>query len=392
MTESPPGIRTHDTWPIPMKILILEDDRPLADLLETIVAGLFPSASISVLDNVSVATEQWLKQGADLILLDWNLPDGSGLDLVKTVRKEDDSTPLIMISGRSDRDSVVAAAHYGINGYITKPFSVELVRQRLAVLISPEAIARDAEPDLDRLLEASVDAVIQLPTSIDTASVLELMARKQALSPVELVELWSSEVALVTRILDVANSASFQKSGQPVGNIRSAIGTIGVDMALQHALALSLDVSSHLQEQRLATKAKSFIEMVEKVASEARQLAGNLRLDPSEFHSAGLLSRIGELAVLKVMQQYVDGGGTLTDEQIESGLKTWAQAYGNRLKVQWRLPIQLRNLVGAVHMLTRDTTSESALVMRTAALRARGEQSSPECQRLERRLGLDHDE
>lgn len=375
-----------------MKILILEDDRPLADLLETIVAGLFPSASISVLDNVSVATEQWLKQGADLILLDWNLPDGSGLDLVKTVRKEDDSTPLIMISGRSDRDSVVAAAHYGINGYITKPFSVELVRQRLAVLISPEAIARDAEPDLDRLLEASVDAVIQLPTSIDTASVLELMARKQALSPVELVELWSSEVALVTRILDVANSASFQKSGQPVGNIRSAIGTIGVDMALQHALALSLDVSSHLQEQRLATKAKSFIEMVEKVASEARQLAGNLRLDPSEFHSAGLLSRIGELAVLKVMQQYVDGGGTLTDEQIESGLKTWAQAYGNRLKVQWRLPIQLRNLVGAVHMLTRDTTSESALVMRTAALRARGEQSSPECQRLERRLGLDHDE
>lgn len=375
-----------------MKILILEDDRPLADLLETIAAGLFPTASISVVDNVGVATEQWLKQGADLIILDWNLPDGSGLDLVKTVRKEDDDTPLVMISGRSDRDSVVAAAHHGINGYITKPFSVELVRQRLAVLISPETVARDVEPDLDRLLETSVDTVIQLPTSIDTASVLELMARKQALSPVELVELWSSEVALVTRILDVANSASFQKSGEPVGNIRGAIGTIGVDMALQHALALSLDVSGHLQEKRLATRAKGFIEMVEKVASEARQLAGNLRLDPSEFHSAGLLSRIGELAVLKVMQQYVDGGGTLQDEQIESGLKTWAQAYGNRLKVQWRLPIQLRNLVGAVHMLTRDTTSESALVMRTAALRAKGQQSSPECQRLERRLGLNHDE
>lgn len=375
-----------------MKILILEDDRPLADLLETIAAGLFPTASISVVDNVGVATEQWLKQGADLIILDWNLPDGSGLDLVKTVRKEDDDTPLVMISGRADRDSVVAAAHYGINGYITKPFSVELVRQRLAVLISPEKLAQAVEPDLDRLLEASVDTVIQLPTSIDTASVLELMARKQALSPVELVELWSGEVALVTRILDVANSASFQKSGEPVGNIRSAIGTIGVDMALQHALALSLDVSSHLQEERLATRAKGFIEMVEKVASEARQLAGNLRLDPSEFHSAGLLSRIGELAVLKVMQQYVDGGGTLQDEQIESGLKTWAQAYGNRLKVQWRLPIHLRNLVGAVHMLTRDTTSESALVMRTAALRAKGQQSSPECQRLERRLGLNHDE
>jgi len=375
-----------------MKILILEDDRLLADLLETIIAGVYPTASISVTDKLGVATEQWLKHGADLMVIDWNLPDGSGLDLVKTVRKVDEITPLLMVSGRSDRDSVVAAAHYGINGYITKPFSVELVRQKLAVLINPEKIARDVELDLDRLLEASIDMVIQLPTSIDPASVLELMAQKQELSPVRLVELWSGEVALVSRILDVANSASFQRSGEPVGNIRNAIGTIGLDMALQHALAMSLDVSGHLQDKRLAAKAKDFLDMVEDVAREARQLAGDLRLDPSEFHSAGLLSRIGELAVLKVLQQFVDGGGKLVDEQIESALQKWPQAYGNRLKVQWRLPIQLRNLVGAVHMLTRDTTSESALVMRAAALRARGEHSSPECQRLIRRLGLDHDE
>ncbi|WP_417529932.1 response regulator [Marinobacter lipolyticus] len=375
-----------------MKILILEDDRLLADLLETIIAGVYPTASISVTDKLSVATEQWLKHGADLMVIDWNLPDGSGLDLVKTVRKVDEITPLLMVSGRSDRDSVVAAAHYGINGYITKPFSVELVRQKLAVLINPEKIARDVELDLDRLLEASIDMVIQLPTSIDPASVLELMAQKQELSPVRLVELWSGEVALVSRILDVANSASFQRSGEPVGNIRNAIGTIGLDMALQHALAMSLDVSGHLQDKRLAAKARDFLDMVENVAREARQLAGDLRLDPSEFHSAGLLSRIGELAVLKVLQQFVDGGGKLVDEQIESALQKWPQAYGNRLKVQWRLPIQLRNLVGAVHMLTRDTTSESALVMRAAALRARGEHSSPECQRLIRRLGLDRDE
>ncbi|EON92986.1 response regulator receiver protein [Marinobacter lipolyticus SM19] len=375
-----------------MKILILEDDRLLADLLETIIAGVYPTASISVTDKLGVATEQWLKHGADLMVIDWNLPDGSGLDLVKTVRKEDEITPLLMVSGRSDRDSVVAAAHYGINGYITKPFSVELVRQKLAVLINPEKITRDVELDLDRLLEASIDMVIQLPTSIDPASVLELMAQKQDLSPVRLVELWSGEVALVSRILDVANSASFQRSGEPVGNIRNAIGTIGLDMALQHALAMSLDVSGHLQDKRLAAKAKDFLDMVENVAREARQLAGDLRLDPSEFHSAGLLSRIGELAVLKVLQQFVDGGGKLVDEQIETALQKWPQAYGNRLKVQWRLPIQLRNLVGAVHMLTRDTTSESALVMRAAALRARGEQRSPECQRLIRRLGLDHDE
>lgn len=375
-----------------MKILILEDDRLLADLLETIAASLYPAARIVVAGTVGVATEEWLKHGADLVVLDWNLPDGSGLDVVKMVRRDGGDTLLLMVSGRSDRDSVVAAAHYGINGYITKPFSVELVRQRLAALINPEQVAHEVDSNLDRLLEDSVNSVIQLPTAIDTATVLELLARKQALSPLDLLELWSREVALVSRILDVANSASFQKSGEPVSNVRSAIGVIGVDMALQHALAMSLDVSAHLPDKRLSMMAKRYLETVEKVAGEVRQLAGDLRLDRSEFHSAALLSRVGELAVLKVMQQFADGGGTLTDEQIESGLKKWAQAYGNRLKVQWRLPIQLRNLVGAVHVITRDTTSEAALVMRTAALWAQGEHGSLECQRLVRRLGLDPDD
>lgn len=67
----------------------------------------------------------------------------------------------------------------------------------------------------------------------------------------------------------------------------------------------------------------------------------------------------------------------------------WSQEYGNRLKVQWKLPLSLRELIGAVHFLPKDSTREDRLVMRAAALMAAGQESEDECQRLLRRIGLE---
>lgn len=373
-----------------MKALILEDDTLLADLLETVVAGLYPGIDIFVTASVNRALEHWSKYGADLLIIDWNLPDGSGLDVVRAAREKNSETAIVMISGRADRDSVLKAARYGISGYISKPFSVEMVYERLTALVDPADFDGEAQPDLEHLLQTSVESVIQLPSAIDTARVLELMERKQDLSPSQLAERWNGEVALTTRLLDVANSASFQKTGEPVRSLRDAVATMGVDMALRHAMAMSLDICGQLRDTRLASKATGFLETSEKVAQEAVRIALRIGVSQSEVHTAALLSRVGELAVLKVMQQYLDRKGSMSDEQIESGLKVWAQSFGNRLKVQWHLPLQLRELIGAVHFLPRDATSESKLVMRASALIADGQSHSEECLRLLRRLGMDH--
>lgn len=372
-----------------MKVLILEDDTFLSELLEAVVGGLYTAAEIARVETLRDGVERWQREGADLVILDWNLPDGSGLELVKMIRKQQRDTPLVMISGRSDRDSVLTAAHHGINGYISKPFNVEMVRQRLAELLDPDQVTADAEIDLEELLKASVESVIQLPSAIDTASVLEMMEQKQDLSPSKLADLWACEAALNARMLDVANSSSFQKTGEPVRGLRDAIATLGVDMALRYALAMSLDISGHLRDSRLSAKARTYIDLAGKVAEEARRLAASLGEDFSEFSNAAILSRVGELAVLKIMQQFQERGGQLADDDIERGLSNWAQTYGNRLKVQWRLPLQMRDLIGAVHFLPRDVTQESRLVMRTAALRAQGQKDSEECERLMRRIGLE---
>ena len=128
------------------------------------------------------------------------------------------------------------------------------------------------------------------------------------------------------------------------------------------------------------------------MAKEAQRLAIGLKKPPIPFQKAGLLSRLGELAVLKVLNQFLAAGGSLKADEAERVLAEWAQSYGNRLKVQWRLPLGLRELIGAVHFLPNDSTREDRLIMRAAALVAGGQQNSEACRRLLRRLGMDDDD
>ena len=369
-----------------MKTLILEDDDLIAELLETVVAGLYPGVAVTVVPTLTEASQQVVKSRFDLLIADWNLPDGSGLDLVKKVRSSNRDMPVVMVSGRSDRDSVLQAAHYGLNGYITKPFDVRLLRERLEKLLKVE---RAELPTVSELLEKSLEQMIQLPSDVEPQEILELTGRQDELSPAQLAERRREETSLTARLMDVANSSSFRRSGKPVETLRDAIASLGVAMALNQALALSLDVSNKLQHDSLRELARQHHEMALQVAKEAQRLAIRLRKQPVFFQQAGLLSRLGELAVLKVLNQHVAVGGSLSENEAVQALNQWSQPYGNRLKVQWRLPLGLRELIGSVHFIPGDCTREDRLIMRAAAMIAADEQATGECQKLLRRIGLE---
>lgn len=372
-----------------MKALILEDDDLIGELLETVVAGLYPGVSVSVAGTLAEAAQHVQIHQFDLFIADWNLPDGSGLDLVKQIRGSDREVPIVMVSGRSDRESVLNAAHYGIDGYITKPFDVKLLHERLGKLLKVEL---GEAQNLAELLKASLETVIQLPSDVDPAGIVDLISRQDDLSPAQLAERWREEVSLTARLLDVANSSSFRRSGKPVETLRDAIGSLGVPLALNQALALSLDVSNKLQHESLRELARKHHETALQVAKEAQRLAIRLKKQPVLFQKAGLLSRLGELAVLKVLNQYAASGVSLETTEAERVLNEWAQSYGNRLKVQWHLPMGLRDLIGAVHFLPNDNTREDKLIMRAAGMMTAGQQNSEECRRLLRRIGMETEE
>ncbi|MCS5562180.1 MAG: response regulator, partial [Marinobacter nauticus] len=322
----------------------------------------------------------------DLIIADWNLPDGSGLELVRRVRSAKATMPVVIVSARADRDSVLKAAHYGINGYITKPLDVRVLHQRLTELLS-DTPAR--LPAVSSYLADALENITQLPSDLDAAEILDLYRRQEELSASQLAERWRDHPALTLRLLDVANSTSFRRTGEPLDTVRDAISSIGVAMALNQALALSLDVSRNIQHPPLRARADVYYGQALSVAKSAQALALRLKKQPMLFQQAGLLSRLGEMALVKVLDEYVALGGEVEEAAFEALFREWSAPFGNRLKIHWHLPLGLRELIGAVHSLGSDCTREDRLLMRAASLEAAGAKAGEECQRLLRRLGLD---
>lgn len=87
-----------------------------------------------------------------LMITEWDLPAGSGLDLVAQLRGNQESaeTPVLMLTARNSREEVMQAVEAGVDGYVLKPFSPELLRakidQALPARIREEAKEQETQP------------------------------------------------------------------------------------------------------------------------------------------------------------------------------------------------------------------------------------------------------
>jgi len=73
---------------------------------------------------------------SDLVLVDWNMPVMDGFDFVRTVRaeREYDNVPLVMVTTHNDMESVAKALEAGATEFIMKPFTEDVIREKLALV------------------------------------------------------------------------------------------------------------------------------------------------------------------------------------------------------------------------------------------------------------------
>ncbi|HZX56002.1 MAG TPA: response regulator transcription factor [Ilumatobacteraceae bacterium] len=111
-----------------MKLLLVEDDRSIAD---TLVEGL--TAAGHSVTHVATGAGALAEQGYELVLLDLGLPDMDGRDVCRELRRRS-TTPIIMLTARSEEFDRVLGLELGADDYVTKPFSLrELVARIRAV-------------------------------------------------------------------------------------------------------------------------------------------------------------------------------------------------------------------------------------------------------------------
>ena len=115
-----------------MNIMIVEDDAVIASGLEYTLQQ--EGFTVKVVNTVEQALAERKERNYDLYLLDLGLPDGSGYDICKVVKKEED-TPVIFLTAVEDEGNVVMGLDMGADDYITKPFRIrELVSRIKSVL------------------------------------------------------------------------------------------------------------------------------------------------------------------------------------------------------------------------------------------------------------------
>lgn len=110
------------------KILLLEDDTALGTGIR--LALLSPSVQLTLCRTLAQARSAFAQSSFDLLILDINLPDGSGLELLEQVRKTSD-VPVILLTANDMEMDVVTGLESGADDYITKPFSLAILRARV---------------------------------------------------------------------------------------------------------------------------------------------------------------------------------------------------------------------------------------------------------------------
>lgn len=110
------------------KILLLEDDVALGNGIRLALQG--PQVQIVLCRTLAQAQDMIAQGSFDLMILDINLPDGSGLQLLEQVRKRSD-VPVILLTANDMEMDVVTGLESGADDYITKPFSLAILRARV---------------------------------------------------------------------------------------------------------------------------------------------------------------------------------------------------------------------------------------------------------------------
>lgn len=120
-----------------MRVLMVED---AADLAEAVVQRLTQSGMACDLAGSIEAAQDFLAvQSYDALVLDINLPDGSGTDLLRDLRGRGDRTPVLMLTALMSVDDRVGALDLGADDYLVKPFDQRELEARLRALVRREA-------------------------------------------------------------------------------------------------------------------------------------------------------------------------------------------------------------------------------------------------------------
>ncbi len=119
-----------------MKFLVVDDFETIRRIVKAVLNELGYS-NVTEADDGSTALPLLRDGEFDFLITDWNMPGMPGLDLLKAVRANPKlaKLPVLMLTAEAKREQIVSAAQAGVNGYIIKPFTADVLKKKLTKIL-----------------------------------------------------------------------------------------------------------------------------------------------------------------------------------------------------------------------------------------------------------------
>ncbi len=115
-----------------MKILVVDDFSTMRRIIKNLLRDLGFSNTDEA-DDGNTALPMLQTGKYDFLVTDWNMPGMTGIELLQHVRADANlkKLPVLMVTAEAKRDQIVAAAQAGVNGYVVKPFTAAVLKEKI---------------------------------------------------------------------------------------------------------------------------------------------------------------------------------------------------------------------------------------------------------------------
>ena len=115
------------------EVYYVEDDKNIAAIVKEYLEQ--KDCSVSIFQMITEAKNALINHIPDIVLVDWNMPDGEGDSFCRWVRTKWSELPVIFLTVRNDTCDIVSGFHNGADDYIVKPFELEVLYSRIKALL-----------------------------------------------------------------------------------------------------------------------------------------------------------------------------------------------------------------------------------------------------------------
>jgi two-component system, chemotaxis family, chemotaxis protein CheY len=122
-----------------MKFLVVDDSATMRRIVVNSLQRIGFNDTVEAADGVEALLK--FDQSIRFVITDWNMPNMSGTELAKAIRSREDgkNVPVLMVTARSVRDDILVAMEAGVNNYIVKPFTPQVLKEKIDALLPAAA-------------------------------------------------------------------------------------------------------------------------------------------------------------------------------------------------------------------------------------------------------------